>query len=165
MAAPADDLYELCKLHAATDGSFSEVLLRHYYEVALERCYKFLGWELCFRTITELVTVAGDGSIKLSHRSSSDVRLTSGATFIGVVPRPEGRLLLPGHMDWCCYCAITASYQVGKDPCDIDASFKQAVCRVFAYLIENRGDAEAGGQLMTRSGAIGFLRGHLDTAI
>lgn len=178
---PQDDsLFELCKLQAATAGAFSEVLLRHFYETALQRCAKFIGWESPARQIRETVAVSGDGSIQLSEFPSSEVTLMAGAQVIDRLPKPERRRLEPGHRAWCCHYYLQAIYTVGVDLCDVDclpADFKQAVCRVFAYLVENRGesvqdsatssrsDVVQSRDIMTRSGARDFLRSYLTTVL
>jgi len=166
---PQDDsLFELCKLQAATAGAFSETLLQHFYKSALQRCAKFVGWSSPVQQMNERVVVAGDGTIKLSHIPSSDVLLMSGAQVVERVPQPAGRLLEPGHRAWCCHCHLQASYTTGRDLCNTDClpeDFKQAVCRVFAYLVENRGEEDQGRQLMTRSGAIDWLRPYLTTVL
>lgn len=166
---PQDDsLFELCQLQAATAGAFADTLLRHFYETALKRCADFVGWTSPVRQIREQVAVAGDGSIKLSEVPSSDVLLMSGASVIERLPRPASRRIEPGHRAWCCHCYLQASYQVGVDLCDVSClppDFKQAVCRVFAYLVENRGDEPKSGQLMTDSRAKDFLRSYLTTVL
>lgn len=178
---PQDDsLFELCKLQAITDGAFPEPILRHFYEAALQRCAKFVGWTHPSRQVRETVAVSGDGSILLSEFPSGEVTLMAGAQVIDRLPKPEMRRITPGHRAWCCHCYLQATYQVGVDLCDVSclpADFKQAVCRVFAYLVENRGesvqdssmssrsDSVQSRDIMTRSGARDFLRSYLTTVL
>ena len=163
-----DSLFELCKLQAATAGAFSETLLQHFYKAAFQHCAKFVGWSSPVEQVREQVSVRGDGSIQLSKRPSGEVLLMAGAQVIDRLPRPETRVLDPKHRAWCCHCFLQASYTVGFDLCNVDClpeDFKQAVCRVFAYLVENRGESPQDGQLMRRSGAIDWLRPYLTTVL
>lgn len=160
-----DSLFDLCKLQSDTAGAFDDALLRHWYEAALLKVLQFIGRNGPVEQVTEPVMLKGDGSIQLSKRPSSDVRLTSGASVVATVPMPDSRLL-PCNRDLCCYCHLVAHYSTGydNDPACLPADIKQAVCRVFTWIVENRGD-ETQTEVIKNSGAKSFLMPYLATAL
>lgn len=168
----ADPLFALCKLQAATDGAFPEALLAHFYQVALTHCARYVGWgDGRVEQVRERVQADPfNGSLTLTRRPDTEVLLTSGPQFVAVIPKEQvhGRMI-DGCGEWCCYCWLTASYSVGRDicdPCCRGPEFDQAVMRVFAFLVEHRGDETAGGnEIVSRSGAITFLRPYLTTIL
>lgn len=163
---PSDSLFDLCKLQADTAGAFEDALLRHWYEAAVLKVLTFIDRRGPVQNISEQVVVRGDGTIRLKHVPTSDVKLMSGASLIAVVPQPAGRDIDERHRGWCCYCHLMAHYTIGHcdDPDSLDADIKQAVCRVFTYMVENRGEEDR-RRMMTASGAIDFLRPYLSTAL
>lgn len=162
----SDSLYDLCLLQADTAGAFDEKLLRHWYEAAVLKVLQFIARTGPVQNITETVVVRGDGTIRLNNTPSSDVKLTSGASLVALVPQPAGRDIDERHRGWCCYCHLQAHYTVGycDDPETMPPDIKQAVCRVFTYMVENRGEEDR-RRMMTASGAIDFLRPYLATAL
>ena len=110
--------------------------------------------------------VRGDGTIRLEHAPTSDVKLTSGASLVALVPQPDGRDIDQRHRGWCCYCHLQAHYTIGHcvEPELLPPDIKQAVCRVLTYMVENRGEEDQ-RRMMSRSGAIVFPRPYLSTAL
>jgi hypothetical protein len=175
MAAPSltDQAYDLAKLHAATENSFAEPLMRQWFEAAWAVCADAIGLVYPARQVTESVAVLPNGTVKLSAEPSSDVKLYAGYMLVAVLPpnAPElsGHRNLPNpfadddtsitcSVSLCCYCNLTAVYSVGScNLCDLSPAFVQAVCQLFAYMCENRGDVKMDDQILTRSGAKGFL--------
>jgi len=180
---PIEAAYEIAKLHAATDQSFAEPLMRHWFNAAWEVCADAAGFVYPARQVTETVTVnQRDGSIKLSGEPTSEVRLFSNGVLVAVLPPNAPQLdshrNLPNPYDYpegwdvcmpaslCCYCTLTAQYNIGQpagDVCSqqISPAFVQAVAQLFAHMVENRGDVKMDDQILTRSGAKGFLAPHL----
>jgi len=178
-----EEAYELAKLQAATDGTFDERLMRHWFAAAWDLCSQMVGLDPQPREINEDVTVTPNGTIKLSHKPSGQIRLYSCYELVAVLP-PNSPMLGPSRLpnpytgigegrrgDWyvtcgislCCYCDLTAKYMTGSsDPCGpMPAAFTQAVCRLFCYLVENRGDAEMDPSILSKSGAKAFLSGQI----
>jgi hypothetical protein len=171
-----EDAYEIAKLQASTDGAFDERLTRHWFAAAWETCASAIGM-VPPGQITETVNVDGWGNIKLSGKPTSDVKLYANGALVAVLPPNAPQL--DGHRNLdnpyayndinsiacmppslCCYCSLTAQYSVGHrtDPCgEFSPSFVQAVARLFAYMVENRGDVKIDDQILTNSGAKGFL--------
>jgi hypothetical protein len=172
--SPIEQAYEIAKLHAATDGHFAEPLTRQWFNAAWEICADAVGIQPP-RQVTENVSVLPNGTVQLSGRPTSDVRLYANGMLVAVLPpnAPElsGHKNLPNpyahgeeqslacSVSLCCYCNLCAVYDVGSRAamCDISPAFLQAVCQLFAYIAENRGDTKLDDQILTRSGAKGFL--------
>jgi len=182
---PADPIvaaYEIAKLQAATDGAFDERLTRHWFEASWDLCAAMVGLVFPPLPIDEVVTVAPDGSILLSHQPMGDVRFYSGPNLVAVLP-PNSPCFWPrpGSLfddetgcglncpDLCCYCNVRAIYTGGGDiavDCDeIPPWFVQAVARLFTYVCENRGDTEMDEHVLAKSGAKAFLAPHLAYAV
>ena len=157
-----DAAYQIAKLHAATDGAFNEALMRHWFDAAWEICAEFSSFVYPPQQVREVVTPDEyTGQIKLSYEPSSPVTIYSGSRLIGTLPA-NARVFggsAPSPLDLCCYCNLTVSYTVGTEgECGrVPASFVQAVARVFAYIVENRGDVEKDPYILSKSGAIAFL--------
>lgn len=175
LVTPIEQAYEIAKLHAATDGHFDERLTRHWFNAAWEICADAVGFIYPGRQVTETVPVLPNGTVQLSGRPSGEVRLYANGMLVAVLPpnAPElsGHKNLPNpyaheeqsltcSVSLCCYCSLVAVYDVGSNagPCaEISPAFVQAVCQLFAYICENRGDTKLDDQILTRSGAKGFL--------
>jgi hypothetical protein len=175
--------YEIAKLHAATDGAFDERLTRHWFEAAWQLCCEAIGLVYPARQVNEIAPVNPDGTVSLTGKPTSDVKLYSNGALVAVLPPNAptltGHRNLPNpyahNSDWswqlrcspslCCYCYLQAVYDVGQriDPCrdQFSPSFVQAVARLFAYMVENRGDVKIDDQVLTNSGAKGFLAPHM----
>jgi len=175
-----DEAFELAKLQAATDGAIDERLLRHWFEAAWALCAVAIGLDYPQRNVTEQVEVQGNGAVRLSRTPTGPVRLYSCGVLVAALP-PTSPLILTSAPNLpnpyrgfgefstdasalclpslCCHCDLTASYPVGSsDPCgESDATFVQAVLRVFTYICENRGDVELDPDVLSRSGANAFL--------
>ena len=170
---PFESAYEIAKLHAAVDGAFDETLTRHWFEAAWELCAEAVGFITPSRQITESVTVHGNGRVQLSHRPSSEVRLYASGRLVAVLspnaPELTGHRNLPNPYEYeegdicapalCCLSGcLQAVYSVGQDDaCGVSPAFVQAVAQLFAYMAENRGDVKMDDQILTKSGAKGFL--------
>jgi hypothetical protein len=176
---PMDAAYEIAKLHAAVDASFDERLTWQWFQASWEICAEAAGFIYPARQVTESVTPNRDGTVQLTGRPTSEVRLFSNGVLVAVLPpnAPE----LSGHralrnpyayndddMWWCspALCCLNgclqAQYSIGENVCgDMPARFLQAVNQVFAHIVENRGDTKLDDQILTRSGAKGFLAADL----
>lgn len=156
-----DDGFEIAKLQAATEGSFDERMLRHFYAAAWELCADMIGGFSPAKEMRENVCPSPiDGVIRLSAQPSGPVRFYSGVQLVATVP--PNSVVLGGNagcmVPLCCYCNLVAYYPTGRDLCDVPARFKQAVARVFTYMVENRGDVEMDEAVLCKCGAIAFLR-------
>jgi len=183
--AEYEEAFQIAKLQAATDGTFDEPLLRHWFDAAWELCSAAVGLSFPGREISEQVAVNPNGTARLSHKPSGQVRLYSCNTLVAVLPANSpmigtsaSRLPNPytgfgeGRGDWyltcgislCCYCELTAKYMTGStEPCSpMPATFVQAVARLFTYMVENRGDdSNMDPSILSRSGAKAFLSGQM----
>src|SRR5262249_57625100 len=56
-----EEAYQIAKLQAATDGTFEEVQLRHWFAAAWELCSAAIGFNFPSREITEQVAVNPNG--------------------------------------------------------------------------------------------------------
>jgi hypothetical protein len=179
---PMDAAYEIAKAHAVVDGAYSEALTRHWFAAAWDLCAQAVGL-VPPRQVTETVFPnQRDGTVQLAGKPTSEVRLySSDGTLVAVLPpnapQLNGHNNLPNPFDHrdidsiacmppslCCYCMLTAQYNVGQaiGPCDaFSPAFVQAVCQLFAFMVENRGDVKLDDQVLTRSGAKGWLSGGL----
>jgi|SRR5215475_2294881 len=149
-----EQAFELCKLHASVDGAFDEKLLRHWFEAAWDLCATFIGLTPP-TAIEERVIIRADGSFVLSHQPTGNVRFYSGYRLVTVLPPTLERSRCDPAL--CCFCDLTAKYMTGWATCEVPPRFVQAVARVFAYIIENRGDSELDDQILGKSGALRFL--------
>jgi hypothetical protein len=172
---PYEDAYAIAKLHAAVDGAFDERLTRHWFDAAWEQCASAVGMVPAGQ-ITETVNVDAWGNVKLSGKPTSAVKLYANGRLVMVLPPTapvfSGHRNLPNpyqHEDvdicmpaLCCLAGcLQAVYSVGQQDCGYPPSFVQAVARVFAYIAENRGDVKIDDQVLTNSGAKGFLAPHM----
>jgi len=171
---PLASAYEIAKLHAAVDGAFDEKLMRHWFGAAWALCAQYAGIVFPAARIDELVSIGADGALTLSQTPSSDVRFYAGGKLVATLPpgspcfqpRSEAddfagcRMCCP---DLCCYCDLRASYTAGMGAgCDdLPPGIVQAVARVFAYIVENRGDAELDEHVLGKCGAKAFLSPYL----
>lgn len=152
------EAYEICKLQAAADGAFSEPLMQHWFKAAWDLCAGMIGHVYPPQQITERVTILSSGSFRLSHQPTSDVRLYAGATLVAVLPpslQMSDRWLCRPSL--CCYCDLLAQYDIGEETCEISPRFLQAVARLFAYMVENRGDVELDREVLAKCGALAWL--------
>lgn len=161
-AKEIETAYQIAKLHAATDGAFDEQLMRHWFDAAWETCADFSGFIYPVQTISEPVFPDAErGVVKLSHEPTGPVKVYSGSKYIMTLPANSWVFGgdIPSPMDLCCLCNLTVSYQIGEEgECGrVPASFVQAVARLFAYIVENRGDVEMDPNVLMKSGAIEFL--------
>jgi len=162
-AQPQDQIeaaYRICKLQAAAEGTFDETLMRHWFSSAWDLCAQMIGLEPP-QEIKEPICIDDNGGFTLSRRPTSDVEIFDGYTLIAVLPRTLERTRCDPAL--CCLCHPYARYMIGAETCEVPERFIQAVARVFAYIVENRGDSllpgtSTPGQILTESGAIGFLR-------
>lgn len=161
---PADlylKAFEICKLQASADGAFPDVLLEHWFKASWDLCVSMVGYVGPAQAITEKVIIRQDGSFRLSHRPTSEIKLYNGATLVAVFPpslEMSDRWLCRPSL--CCYCDLIAQYRIGDDdPCKDEMSprFVQAVARLFTYICENRGDVELDDQVLGKCGAKAFL--------
>jgi hypothetical protein len=173
--SPYESAYEIAKLHAAIDGAFDERLTRHWFEAAWETCASAVGM-VPPGQITETVNVDAWGNVKLSGKPTSSVKLHANGALVMVLPPNapvfSGSRYLPNPYErndvdicmpaLCCLAGcLQAVYSVGQQDCGYPPSFVQAVARLFAYMVENRGDVKIDDQVLTNSGAKGFLAGHM----
>lgn len=163
---PIEQLYELCKLQAATDGAFPEPLMRAWFDAAFELCSDMAGLVYPAQQIRERLFVNRFGNYVLSQRPSGPVEIFEGYKLITVLPRPLDRAIscFPAL---CCLCHPFARYTVGQDrPCGgFSPRFEQAVARLFAYQVENRGDSELDREVLAKCGALSFLGPELTYAL
>ena len=152
-----DTAFAICKWQAATDGAFPEELLKHWFEAAWNLCAGMAGFVFPPFKIVEPIHLDHMGRFWLSHRPSSEVRIYAGYTLIAVLPPSLERTRYDPSL--CCHCNLSAHYTVGNDdPCAaIPPRFVQAVARVFAYMVENRGDVAGDDDWLTKTGAMTFL--------
>lgn len=155
---PADQIekaYAIAKAHASADEAFDEDLMRHWFEAAFDLCAVMIDFVFPPQEIRERIVLRPDGSFRLHHAPSSDVKLYHGATLVAVI----GRDLVRSRCDasLCCYCDLMAHYTIGDESCTIPPRFIQAVARVFAYIVENRGDVELDDNVLKKSGAFAWL--------
>lgn len=182
-SSPIDAAYEIAKAHAVVDGSYSEPLMRHWFAAAWDLCAQAVGLVYPARQVTETVFPnQRDGSLQLAGKPTGEVRLFSNGELVAVLPPNAPQLNGHRNLDnpydhdsfesyacmppsLCCYCILTAQYNIGQtiDPCgeNFSPAFVQAVAQLFAFMVENRGDVKLDDQVLTRSGAKGWLAGGL----
>lgn len=148
------EAYEICKLQAATDSTFDEKLMRHWFGAAWDLCAEMIGLTPPME-IEETVVIRADGSFVLSHEPTSEVRLFSGYTLVLILPPTLERSRCDPAL--CCFCNLVARYRIGQETCELPPRFVQAVARVFAYIVENRGDSELDREVLAKCGALTFL--------
>lgn len=153
--AQFEKAYQICLLQAASDGAFDPALLRHWFEAAWSKCAEMAGFVYPARQVSEPIVVDDVGNFQLSFRPSSEVRIYDGYTLVMVLPPSLRRSRRDPGL--CCFCNLKAQYTVGADLCEVSPQFIQAVARLFTYLVENRGDVEMDGNVLTKSGALTFL--------
>jgi hypothetical protein len=152
------DAYEICKLQASADGAFPEVLMEHWFRASWDLCASMIGFVYPPQQITETVVIRSDGSFRLSHEPSSEVKLYHGATLVMTLPPSLQRSGSPMcEPSLCCYCDLRAIYTIGEETCEMSPRFVQAVARLFTYIVENRGDVELDDQVLGKSGAKAWL--------
>lgn len=154
-----EEAFELCKLQAATDDAFDEKLLRFWFRSAWDLCAAMSGW-IPRQEIEERIIIDDRGGFQLSYQPTSDVRIYSNYKLVAVIP--PSLKMAPCDPGLCCFCDLIAKYTIGTgEPCEIPPRFLQAVARLFAYMVENRGDAETVGLsqlgILQKSGALWFL--------
>lgn len=178
---PLAEAYELCKLHASVNGAFPEALMRHWFDAAWDLCAGMIDFQYPPQQTREVVHQRGDGSIRLRHMPTSEVKFFAGPDLVAVVPpnspcfeadsarerygEADGLMFATNLRhgcdrcpDLCCACGdVTAVYAHGDDSCRIPPRFMQAVARLFTYIAENRGDVELNDQILKQSGAFAFL--------
>jgi len=154
-ADPFEQAYEICKLQASVDGAFPELLMRHWFQASWDLCAAMIGLVYPRREIQEPIIVDNCGNFQLSFRPSSDVEIFDGYTLIMTLPPSLKRSWCDPAL--CCLCKPVARYTVGEDICELSPRFVQAVARVFAYIVENRGDTELDDQVLGKCGALRFL--------
>jgi len=154
---PLDAAFALAKMQAATDDAFPVELLRHWFDAAWDLCAEAAGLVFPARAIVEPICLDDCGNFRLTFRPTSDVQIFTGYTLLMVLPPTLKRNWCQPSL--CCHCNLTARYTVGDDdPCSaIPPHFVQAVCRLFTYMVENRGDTEMDDQVLGKSGALTFL--------
>jgi hypothetical protein len=157
MADEADQVeqaYQLCKLHASADGAFDETLMRQWFNAC---------WALCAtmvdltppQEIEEKITInPADGSFILSHVPTSDVQVFDKYQLVAVIRRD---LVRQPCANLCCLCDPWVKYMIGQETCEVSPMFIQAVMRLFAYQVENRGDSELDREVLAKCGALTFL--------
>jgi hypothetical protein len=174
--------YELCKLHAATDDAFDDVLTRQWFKACYELCVDFTGLVYPPQRIKEQVTLDARGRIYLSYPPSSNVDFYRGIYKVASLP-PNSPCLQGSpnscSYDWdpevwdlersCCPPALcdcvgsplTAIYQAGEG-CgpndDLPAWFVQGLAQVFTWYCENRGDTQFDAAILSKCGAMTFLQ-------
>jgi hypothetical protein len=140
------------------------------------------------RQTREVVHQRSDGSIRLLHSPTSEVKFYAGPDLVAVLP-PNSPCFEYGRArersatddlifgtdlregcnrcpDLCCYCGdVIAVYTYGDAGCTISPRFVQAVARLFTYIAENRGDVELDDQVLKKSGAFAFLGPNLTFAL
>jgi len=152
--------YEICKLQAAADGTFDDKLMRHWFKAAWETCAQIDGLTPPTQ-IEESITIrASDGGFTLSHEPTGPVEIYDNYRLVAVLPPSLERSRCDPA--FCCLCNPWARYMTGQESCEISARFIQAVARVFAYIVENRGDSLVPGTadmgaVLRESGAMAFL--------
>lgn len=162
--SPGDALaeaYAIAKEHAVVEGAFSERLLKAWFDAAWCLCSAQVGLIFPEQKIDEWVTMDPmTGFIRLTYPPSSSVDLYVGARRVAVLS-PAAPCLTGTGSCWevpCCEQSLRAIYTTGEDfngavpPC-----FLQAVCRVFTYICENRGEVPMDEALLGKSGAKAFL--------
>lgn len=155
---PIEAAFEICKLQAANDGAFDEGWLRHVFAAAWSKCADMIGLEPP-QEITEPICIDDRGTFTLSHRPTGPVQIFDGYQLIAVLPPSlKADACTPAL---CCLCHPRAVYMAGSASCELPPGFVQAVARVFAYILANRGDAEMDPNILSRSGAKAFLRDDL----
>lgn len=162
--APADplgDAYAIAKEHAVVEGAFSERLMRHWFEAAWGMCAESVGLIFPSQRIDEWVAVNPiTGGIPLSYPPTSDVELYLGARRVALL-KPSAPCLNGMGSCWdvpCCERALRAIYWAGEDfNGAVPPRFLQAVCRLFTYICENRGDVPLDEAVLGKSGAKAFL--------
>lgn len=173
--------FEICKLHASTDGAFDDKLTVHWFQAAFDLCADFAGLIYPPRKIRESVVMDYRGRIHLSHPPSSKVQFVRGPNLVAELPPDSPCLqgapnncgyysdpLIWGYDRSCCPAAlcecmgspITAIYWTGSIDCndEFPAMFVQAVARVFAFICENRGDTQLNELTLQRCNAMTFLQ-------
>lgn len=153
-----EQMYELAKMQAQTDGAFSEELTRAWFDAAFDICAEMIGFSPA-QQIREPLFIDLQGNFVLSHRPSSTVEIFEGYKLITILPRPLDRKISCCATYLCCLCHPYARYTVGQEVgCGgFSPRFVQAVCRVFTYILENRGDSELDREVLAKCGALTFL--------
>jgi len=150
--------YEICKLQASSDGAFDEKLMRSWFDAAWKLCADMVGLAPPME-IKEPICIDDFGGFRLSHRPSSPVEIFDGYTLVATIPQDLYRSRCDPAL--CCLCHPYARYMIGSTTCEVTPTFIQAVARVFAYIVENRGDSELDDQVLGKCGALAFLRPEL----
>src|SRR5262245_48376059 len=150
-----DDAFEFCKEYASADGAFDDGMLRLMFSAAWDLCAQMVGHDPP-RQVEEVFSLRDDGSFVLSYTPTSEVRIYAGYQLLAVLPPSLERSRCDRSL--CCHCRLVAKYTTGKDECEYSSRFIQAVARLFAYMIENRGDSELDDQVLAKCGALAFLR-------
>jgi hypothetical protein len=155
MADEMNQAYELCKLQAQVDGAFPEELLQFWFKAAWDLCADMVGLVPAQRIEREPICIDECGNFTLNFQPSSPVQIFEGYTLVATLPPNLQRSRCTPAL--CCLCHPYASYTVGQDFCELPPRFVQAVARVFAYIVENRGDTEKDEFVLRKSGAFAFL--------
>lgn len=147
--------FDFCKANASVDGAFPDALLRSYFDAAWQLCAEMIGYEPPGQ-IQERIQIDDRGLFRLSRMPTGPVEVFAGYTRVAVLTSPF-KGMGPCDPSLCCFCDLTVRYPVGSASCEISPRFLMAVARLFAYLVENRGDSEMDEQVLAKSGAKAFL--------
>lgn len=147
--------FDFCKANASIDGAFSDELLKHYFNAAWQLCAAMVGFEPPGE-VQERIQIDVNGFFQLSRRPTGPVEVFAGYTRVAVL-NPPFLGMGPCDPSLCCFCDLMVRYPVGSATCEISPTFMLAVAKVFAHLIEHRGDDDMDDRILTRSGAMSFL--------
>lgn len=157
LAEPYASIYALCRLQASTDGAFDESLMLMWFRAAWDQCAAMTGLVWPPQQIREPICINPvDGSFRLSHRPSSEVRIYDGYRLVAILPPSLLRNRCTPSL--CCLCHPTAHYTIGSLTCELPSGFVMAVVRLFAFLVENRGDTQLDEHTLAKCGALTFLQ-------
>lgn len=148
------EAFEICKLQASVDDTFDERLMRNWFQAAWDLCAEMIGL-MPPTQIEEPIIIRMDGSFVLSHVPTSPVQIYDRYRLVMTLPPTLERSFCDPSL--CCLCNLWVRYMIGQETCEVPARFIQAVARVFAYIVENRGDSELDREVLAKCGALTFL--------
>jgi hypothetical protein len=81
-ADPLADVYALCKLQASVDGAFPDALMRHWFDAAWDLCAVMIDFHYPPQQTRETVHQRLNGTIRLLHTPTSDVKFYVGPDLV-----------------------------------------------------------------------------------
>jgi hypothetical protein len=148
--------FELCKLQASADGAFDEGLMRQWFDSAWALCAAMVNLTPPTPIEEKIIINPENGSFFLSHvpTPGTDVEVYDKYQLVATIP---ASLIRQPCANLCCLCDPWVKYMTGQQSCEVSPTFIMAVMRLFAYMVENRGDSELDREVLAKCGALTFL--------